>query len=245
MLNPKQLRFCEEYLTDLNATAAAIRAGYSKKTSYSIGSENLRKPEIRQFINNKLAEYSLTAEETTKLLTDIARGNLGDYFITRQVVFTPKMEKSLKTIIRELKNKIEFEEEYLTVAKLSSKEKSLQRTFIKGLQRDLIRTELELKRNSKATRIVDGESKLVETVELDIKKLVEDKEKGRIKSIVPNEFGLKIEMHDAHQALTNLAKMHGLFEKDNKQKATPSQLSDDQFQQLLNSAYETKAHTSK
>jgi phage terminase small subunit len=45
-LTPKQARFVQEYLVDLNATQAAIRAGYSSKTAYSIASENLRKPEI-------------------------------------------------------------------------------------------------------------------------------------------------------------------------------------------------------
>lgn len=46
-LTPKQKRFVEEYLVDLNATAAAIRAGYSKKTANRIASENLSKPDIQ------------------------------------------------------------------------------------------------------------------------------------------------------------------------------------------------------
>lgn len=46
MLGPKQEQFCQEYLIDLNATQAAIRAGYSKKTARSIGQENLTKPAI-------------------------------------------------------------------------------------------------------------------------------------------------------------------------------------------------------
>lgn len=46
-LTDKQRRFVDEYLIDLNATQAAIRAGYSEKTAYSIGSENLTKPEIQ------------------------------------------------------------------------------------------------------------------------------------------------------------------------------------------------------
>jgi phage terminase small subunit len=50
-LNPKQRLFCIEYLKDFNATQAAIRAGYSKKTSYSIGNENLKKPEIQNEIS--------------------------------------------------------------------------------------------------------------------------------------------------------------------------------------------------
>lgn len=46
-LNPKQLRFVEEYLVDLNATQAAIRAGYSAKTAGSQGFDLLKKPEIQ------------------------------------------------------------------------------------------------------------------------------------------------------------------------------------------------------
>lgn len=45
-LTGRQERFCREYIIDYNATDAAIRAGYSKKTAYSIGSENLKKPEL-------------------------------------------------------------------------------------------------------------------------------------------------------------------------------------------------------
>ncbi|MFR7383035.1 MAG: terminase small subunit, partial [[Clostridium] leptum] len=45
-LTAKQQRFVDEYLIDLNATQAAIRAGYSEKTAFSIGTENLRKPLI-------------------------------------------------------------------------------------------------------------------------------------------------------------------------------------------------------
>lgn len=50
-LRGKQQRFVEEYLIDLNATQAAIRAGYSEKTAAFIGHENLRKPEIQEAIN--------------------------------------------------------------------------------------------------------------------------------------------------------------------------------------------------
>lgn len=45
-LNDRQERFCREYMQDYNATQAAIRAGYSKKTAGSMGHENLKKPEI-------------------------------------------------------------------------------------------------------------------------------------------------------------------------------------------------------
>ena len=50
-LTPKQARFCEEYLVDLNATQAAIRAGYSVESAGSIGSENLTERSKRTGIN--------------------------------------------------------------------------------------------------------------------------------------------------------------------------------------------------
>lgn len=50
-LTDKQELFCQEYLIDLNATQAAIRAGYSEKTAHSMGAENLTKPEIQQRVS--------------------------------------------------------------------------------------------------------------------------------------------------------------------------------------------------
>lgn len=52
-LTAKQSRFVDEYLVDLNATQAAIRAGYSKKTSRSIGPENLSKPVIQEALQKR------------------------------------------------------------------------------------------------------------------------------------------------------------------------------------------------
>jgi phage terminase small subunit len=63
-LTPKQERFCQEYIIDLNATQAAIRAGYSEKTAYSIGDENLKKPEIASHIQVMLDERSERTEIT-------------------------------------------------------------------------------------------------------------------------------------------------------------------------------------
>jgi phage terminase small subunit len=55
-LTAKQKKFCDEYLIDLNATQAAIRAGYSEKTAYAIGVENLRKPQIVDEIERNQSE---------------------------------------------------------------------------------------------------------------------------------------------------------------------------------------------
>lgn len=60
-LTPKQEQFCQEYLIDLNATQAAIRAGYSEKTAQEIGSENLSKP----IIQNRISELQLSLQTKT------------------------------------------------------------------------------------------------------------------------------------------------------------------------------------
>jgi phage terminase small subunit len=57
-LSEKQQRFCEEYLLDLNATQAAIRAGYSEASSRQIGSENLSKPDIQEYLTQLQRERS-------------------------------------------------------------------------------------------------------------------------------------------------------------------------------------------
>ena len=56
-LTKKNEVFCEEYLIDLNATQAAIRAGYSVDSAGSIGSELLKKPEIRARIDKAMRDY--------------------------------------------------------------------------------------------------------------------------------------------------------------------------------------------
>ncbi len=57
-MTKKQKRFIEEYLIDLNATQAAIRAGYSANTAKEIGCENLTKPNIAEAIAKAMAERS-------------------------------------------------------------------------------------------------------------------------------------------------------------------------------------------
>lgn len=73
-LTAKQKRFIEEYLFDLNATQAAIRAGYSVDSAYSIGNENLKKPEIKSSIDKAIAERSRrTGINTDRVLRELGK----------------------------------------------------------------------------------------------------------------------------------------------------------------------------
>ncbi|HEN2274188.1 TPA: terminase small subunit [Streptococcus agalactiae] len=78
-LTLKQKRFADEYIISANATAAAIKAGYSKKTARSIGQENLTKPDIKSYIDERLekleSEKIATQEEVLQYLTSIMRGD--------------------------------------------------------------------------------------------------------------------------------------------------------------------------
>ncbi|MBO5000034.1 MAG: terminase small subunit [Bacteroidaceae bacterium] len=77
-LNAKQKRFCDEYLIDMNATQAAIRAGYSPKTAGGIGSEYLRKPQIKAYISERMEAKNdvliAKQDEVLRYLTSVMRG---------------------------------------------------------------------------------------------------------------------------------------------------------------------------
>jgi len=75
-LNPKQQRFCEEYLIDLNATQAAIRAGYSVKTANEQGARLLVNVSVSREIERLQAVQSrrtgITADRVIRELAKIA-----------------------------------------------------------------------------------------------------------------------------------------------------------------------------
>ena len=83
-LTEKQKRFCEYYIENPNATDAAIRAGYAKGTAYSIGAENLRKPQIQQYIAEVMKSLQkdriASADEVLQYLTGVMRGEIKDQF---------------------------------------------------------------------------------------------------------------------------------------------------------------------
>ena len=83
-LTQKQKRFCEEYIKTTNASAAAVAAGYSKKTAGAIGAENLKKPQIAAYIKKRLDEQdtALVADsnEILKFYTAVMRGEVKDQF---------------------------------------------------------------------------------------------------------------------------------------------------------------------
>lgn len=82
-LNNKQLRFCEEYIIDLNATQAAIRAGYSVKSARQIGEQNLSKlyikEKVKELIDERAKRTEITADKVLQELRHIAFDDIKNY----------------------------------------------------------------------------------------------------------------------------------------------------------------------
>ncbi|BFK81307.1 terminase small subunit [Clostridium baratii] len=99
-LTPKQKAFAEYYIETGNATESAIKAGYSKKTARVIGQENLLKPALKSYIDEKMKELEdqriAKADEVLKYLTRVIRGeeteqvvvteNIGDFMSEARVI---------------------------------------------------------------------------------------------------------------------------------------------------------------
>ena len=79
-LTEKQKRFADYYIETGNITEAAVKAGYSKKTARVIGQENLLKPAIKDYIDEKLEamqdERTASAKEVLEFLTKSMRGEI-------------------------------------------------------------------------------------------------------------------------------------------------------------------------
>lgn len=108
-LTEKQKRFADEYIQSGNATQSAIKAGYSKKTAYSVGSENLKKPEVKKYINERMKDVNedgiLTAKQVMKRYSDIVTGKLKETVVVGTPFGAEAVEKTadFKTQISAMK----------------------------------------------------------------------------------------------------------------------------------------------
>lgn len=95
-LTEKQKRFCDEYLIDLNATQAAIRAGYSERTAYRTGADNLKNPQIAGLITKRQVDRSARTEITQDMvlreLAKIGFANVTDFVTIKRDGEAAKVE---------------------------------------------------------------------------------------------------------------------------------------------------------
>jgi phage terminase small subunit len=165
-MNSKQEAFVNEYLKDHNATQAAIRAGYSKKTSYSIGQRLLKEVEISEAIKARIADKVMDSDEVLTRLADIARGDITDLMDITSMGFTIDLTgeggKNPNTkLIKKIKQKVTTH-----IAKNESDE-----------DREVIETEIELYSAQEALNTIAKLNGMI-TDKLDLtskgEKLIED-----------------------------------------------------------------------
>ncbi len=122
-MTAKQQAFCDEYLIDLNATQAAIRAGYSKKTAMEQGYQLLQKTSVQEYISDRMAEKEAeliaSQDEVLRYFTSVMRGESHSSVLARQ-------EDGSETVIE----KPPDEKERLDAAKQLAKRYGLDREEI-------------------------------------------------------------------------------------------------------------------
>lgn len=110
-LTAKQRRFVDEYIThNLNATKAALAAGYSEATAYSQGSRLLKNVEIRAAIEGHLAVAGMRAQEVLLRLTEHARADIGDLWdeTLGGINWATARRKGLTRLIKKIKRKTTY-----------------------------------------------------------------------------------------------------------------------------------------
>lgn len=210
-LTTKEERFCHEFVKDFNATQAAIRAKYSKATARQIGYENLTKPHIKQRIAELIEAEEMHEGEIKKRFSAIARTDMKDYMVKKLVPYTPKERVGLSEIISRLRREIDFEDDYALRVNLEDDELEGHEARQKYRRRQVIRLELQLEYDPDAYDIVNGETIMKEVAELDMVKIMNDKDKGVIKSIKYTRDGVQIDPYAADVALNTLAKFKGMI----------------------------------
>ena len=146
-LSKKQKLFVEYYLQTWNATQAAIKAGYSKRSARFIGSQNLTKVYIAKEIKRRVDEVCMSSDEALTLLSDQARGDFADLAEITSVGFEFKLmekDKDGNVIIN-------------PKTKLIKKIKQRATTYISKGERDdreVVDTELELYSSQRALELI-------------------------------------------------------------------------------------------
>jgi len=210
-LTAKQQRFVEEYLVDLNATQAAIRAGYSADTAGAIGHENLKKPEIQLALQEARKEQQkrtgITADavlleianvamadarELVEVKTGCCRCCYGEGHKYQRTV--GEMNRDRESWVEKGKNPAEFDE-------------------AGGIGFN----PLLLPKDDCPICGGDGQSR---TVLKDTRHL-SPRAAALYAGAKQTKEGIEVKMHSKLDALEKLAKHLGLYEKDNQQKTDP------------------------
>lgn len=213
-LNPRQRKFVSAYLQRPNATWAAKQADYSEKTAAEMGYENLRKPQIRAALRLGWAEAGMSAEEVRARTEEVARASLEDFYSFDQIQVRPPMLRPVSELLAELREEIDFEEEYARRALMSEEQAAAHRAEQLRRMDEALRLQIRLERDPNATAWAAGPPVLREVPRLDLAKARDSGAFHLLAKIKPTPAGLAVELEDRQHARDRIGQIHGLWGKN-------------------------------
>ena len=215
--SPSEIVFCENYIISLSKTEAAIAMGSESAAPGQIGWQVYQRPNVKAYIEELLSANTITANETLRLISDTANGNISHYMKSVKKWVTPTVKKGLQQLIDETRLYIQMEDEFCSIKGLTEEAYDEFQERLEVYRDKIIRYQIELSGNPDAFRLVDGLPEEVETMELDLALAVADKRRGIIKSFKHTKDGIQVELCDPDNSKERMAKIHGLYKIDNEQ----------------------------
>ena len=213
ILSPQRRKFVEAFCVSLNATKAAIAAGYKASNARFQGSRLLTIANIKLAIKAVLDTAGMDPEEIAAHWDRIARVDLSDFYTKVEYEEKTKVLRPVIERIAELEYELDFEDR---VAKRQTlDEDDAERHYYRQQRRrnDIIRCQVELEMNPAATYQADGPPVKKYRMSLDLVKAEELGVIDLIKSISEGRNGTGITLRDPDAALDNLAKWRGMTTK--------------------------------
>lgn len=208
-LTGKQAAFVDEYLLcNFNGAEAARRAGYAKDSTGE-ATRLLANASIHAALKARLAHRSMTADEVLVRLTEQGRGTLDDVITFHTVRAASVVTKPLAEIIDELRATMAFEVAYAERAGLEGAELEAHTSQLAHLRRRELRLTMRLERDAAAVDEVSGPMVETQVPTVDLAKAAARGTLHLIKSY--NAKDDKVELYDAHAALVDIGKHHGMF----------------------------------
>jgi hypothetical protein len=221
-ITDKQLRWVEEYPKHFNASRAARDAGYSAESAADMGYQNKQNPVLMALVDERHKALTMSADEATRHLSDMAATRLNDFMVVREVQAYQLEEHYVTVLAEKQKEEIEYIEEFAgkydmqlaTLEGLTAMGKRLQQAKEQLLEYEL----LIMRYGNDVTKLVPGKPITQEVADLDLPALARAKDTGRIKSFSHTKEGIKVETYAADAAARDILKLNGRYEKHNQQK---------------------------
>lgn len=215
-LNPRQRKFVSAYLQRPNATWAAKQADYSEKSARFAGCENLTKPNIRTALRLGWAEAGMSAEEVRARTEEVARASVEDFYSFDQVQVRPPMLRPVAELLAELREEVDFEEEYARRAMMNEDQAAAHRAGQLRRMDQALRFQIKLERDPHATEWAPGPPVLREVPRLDLAKARDLGALHLLKKLKPTPAGPAIELEDRQHARDRIGQIHGLWGRDDE-----------------------------